>query len=296
MSSIVPRNGGSENPFDEIKMIDEHGRETWSARDLQELCGYAEWRKFENAIERAKIATTNAGYDVIDHIVGADSMVNIGSGAQRPAADWKLSRFACYLVVMNGDPRKPEIARAQEYFAVKTREAEVAVITQKDAVITSMDARMGRMESMMERMLGIMERNEAKVATHDLLAATELEISMTELSAILGLPNVKSLTAALRGTGVLIKQRYPVAYGGKTYTRFRNTPRTKWRGFIVVRTQTSGTNSVTVPYVRPSGVAPIHAHLLDQGYDVAPLPSVEEQREIIAIVRERHPHNEITSD
>lgn len=180
----------------------------------------------------------------------------------------------------------PSIRKTGSYSLVERRNSEIA----------DLRSDMRELKGMMSRMLDIMERNEAKVATHDLLIATELEISMTELSAILGFDNVKTLTAALRDTGVLIKQRYPVTYNGKTYTRFRNTPRAKWRGFIVVRTQISGVNSVTVPYVRPSGVAPIHAHLSDREYGVAALPSVEEQREIIATVRARGEITSITDD
>lgn len=120
MQHIVPHT--NESPFDAIKQTDENGNEYWSARDLMDAMNYTEWRKFDGAIRRAMNSAENRGSD---HIVPSDKMVDIGSGAQRAVADFRLTRFGAYLVVMNGDPRKQEIADAQTYFAVKTREAEV---------------------------------------------------------------------------------------------------------------------------------------------------------------------------
>lgn len=94
----------------------------WSARDLMPLLGYDTWRNFEGAIERARITCQNTIGDATRDFVGASKVVSSGPAA----ADWHLSRYAAYLVAMNGDPRKPEVAAAQTYFAVKTREAEVA--------------------------------------------------------------------------------------------------------------------------------------------------------------------------
>jgi DNA-damage-inducible protein D len=112
--------------FDSLKLTDNRG-EHWSARDLMWVMGYgADWRNFADAVNRAAAACSNAGHDPADHIGDANKMVRIGSGAERAVADFRLSRFGAYLTAMNGDPRKPEIAAAQTYFAVKTREAEVA--------------------------------------------------------------------------------------------------------------------------------------------------------------------------
>jgi DNA-damage-inducible protein D len=88
------------------------------------LLGYDTWRRFETAIERAKIACANLGEEVADHFAGAVKVIQAGKGAQMEVSDYALSRFGCYLTAMNGDPRKPEIAQAQGYFAVQTRRME----------------------------------------------------------------------------------------------------------------------------------------------------------------------------
>lgn len=126
------------SPFDAIRRATEEGREFWSARELMPLVGYEDWRKFDGAIDRARVAASNAGYTVTDHFVGADKMVETGSGAQRRIDDRHLSRYACYLVALNGDPRKDEIAKAQTYFVIKTREAETAQPKLTDAELMAL--------------------------------------------------------------------------------------------------------------------------------------------------------------
>ena len=112
--------------FEDIKHIDEFGVEYWYARELQKVLGYKEWRKFEGVIKKAKDACLNSNMVVSNHFVGADKMVLIGSGAKRNQDDYKLSRYACYLIAQNGDSRKESIALAQTYFAIQTRKQEIS--------------------------------------------------------------------------------------------------------------------------------------------------------------------------
>ena len=113
------------NDFESIKHTDEEGREFWYARELQKILQYSEWRKFEGVISKAMDACENSGMKVFDQFVGADKLVQIGSGAKRKQIDYKLTRYACYLIAQNGDSRKKVIALAQTYFAVQTRKQEL---------------------------------------------------------------------------------------------------------------------------------------------------------------------------
>ncbi|MBP7074344.1 MAG: DNA damage-inducible protein D [Rhabdochlamydiaceae bacterium] len=121
-NEIVP----SSLSFESLKKLNKHGIEYWSARDLQPYLGYAEWRKFENTIKKAMESCKQSENDPQNHFVGADKMVEIGSHTTREVNDYHLSRFACYLIAQNGDPRKSEIAQAQKYFAIQTRRQELS--------------------------------------------------------------------------------------------------------------------------------------------------------------------------
>ena len=111
--------------FESLKKANAHGAEYWSARDLQPLLGYSQWRRFEQAIERAISSCKQSGNPPEHHFAGAGKPIPGGKGAIQVVDDYHLSRFACYLIAQNGDPRKPEIAQAQKYFAIQTRRQEL---------------------------------------------------------------------------------------------------------------------------------------------------------------------------
>ncbi len=121
-SILVP----SSPSFESLKKHNQHGMEYWSARDLQPCLGYSQWRRFENAIKKAMESCKQSGNNPDDHFAGAGKPIPGGKGSSQVVDDYHLSRFACYLIAQNGDPRKPEIAQAQKYFAIQTRRQEIS--------------------------------------------------------------------------------------------------------------------------------------------------------------------------
>ena len=115
----------NETIFESIKHVDEDGNEYWYARELQKVLEYTEWRKFVGVIKKAINSCKTSNYVASDHFVGTDKMINLGKGGQRKVPDYKLSRYACYLIAQNGDSRKKVIALAQTYFAIQTRKQEL---------------------------------------------------------------------------------------------------------------------------------------------------------------------------
>ncbi|MET8807204.1 phage antirepressor KilAC domain-containing protein [Streptomyces sp. NPDC004546] len=107
-------------------LLDHHGQERWSARDLQRLMGYDEWRTFDDTVRRAMAAVEASGLDPFVHFVGAVRMTETGRWGRTKVKDYRLTRFGAYHIAIAGDGRKPEVAAAKTYFAVKTREAELA--------------------------------------------------------------------------------------------------------------------------------------------------------------------------
>lgn len=116
----------SKQAFEEIKRVNEYGREYWEARQLQGVLEYSKWGNFVKVIEKAKEACRNSQFDIDDHFADVGKMVDIGSGTQRTIDDMHLSRYACYLIVQNSDPRKEVVALGQTYFAIQTRRQEQA--------------------------------------------------------------------------------------------------------------------------------------------------------------------------
>lgn len=116
---------GPHRNFESIKKIDSDGVEYWEARELMPLLEYAQWRNFESVIQKARAACTTSGQNVADHFADISKMSELGQGGQRKILDYKLSRYACYLIAQNGDSEKEPIALAQTYFAIQTRKQEL---------------------------------------------------------------------------------------------------------------------------------------------------------------------------
>lgn len=112
--------------FEDIKHTTETGLEFWYARELAPVLEYTEWRNFSKVVDKGMLACRNSGFAVADHFVEVNKMVALGSGSQRNIKDYMLSRYACYLIMQNGDPRKEVIAIGQTYFAIQTRRQEIA--------------------------------------------------------------------------------------------------------------------------------------------------------------------------
>ena len=116
----------TEKVFEDIKHIDENGNDYWLARELMSVLGYILWQRFSNVIRKAIENCKNSNNNVLGHFISADKMVNIGSNTTRNISDYKLSRYACYLIVLNCDPRKKVITLAKTYFAIQTRKQELS--------------------------------------------------------------------------------------------------------------------------------------------------------------------------
>lgn len=123
----------ASNSFEVLRQANDHNAEYWSARDLQAMLGYSQWRRFEDGIKRAMTSCETSGNDPTYHFANAGKPILGGKGAVQVVEDYHLSRFACYLIAQNGDPRKPEIAQAQKYFAIQTRRQELSDQAAADA-------------------------------------------------------------------------------------------------------------------------------------------------------------------
>ena len=197
------------SPFESIRHTDDQGDEFWTGREMMPLLGYTSWQNFNTVVIKAQKACKNTGNEVTNHFTDANKMVEIGYGVVREVPDYKLTRYGCYLVAMNGDPRKPEIAAAQSYFAVKTHQAESAEkdsqlpqVSVKDEIdilsqclsIAEIDPRLIAGVTLNHAGKRLPQLKEAIAESHKLLAAAgqnELLLSPTTIGERIGVSGQK---------------------------------------------------------------------------------------------------------
>lgn len=238
---------------------EKEGVEYWFARDLQNLLGYVEWRKFLGVIERAKEACQNSNNRVVDHFVGAAKTIAMPKGATKEIEDFMLTRYACYLIAQNGDPRKEEIAFAQSYFAIQTRKQEL-----------------------IEQRIALQERFEAR---------NKLIASETELSQLIyergvdadGFARIRSKgDEALFGgvTTLQMKEKLKIPRGRAmadflpTVTITAKNLATEMTNFNVKKENLNGENKITTEHVRNN--TKVRGILVDSGIVPEELPAEED--------------------
>ncbi|HEX4391379.1 MAG TPA: phage antirepressor KilAC domain-containing protein [Mycobacterium sp.] len=259
MSNEIERFESGMSPFDAIAQRDDRG-EFWSARDLQPMLGYETWRRFEDTIERAILACENSALDVAAHF--ADS-VNMDLGP-KTVADYRLTRYACYMVAMNGDPHKPRIAAAQTYFAIKTREAETAApqtYPQALRALADQVEQAARLEQAIHAQQHRIKELEPQAKKFRQWQVSEDTVYVVEWAKTLGLTQAEAF-ALLRHEGVLFKQRMDGAQGPAF-----NVPKRGYEHYFdLVDERLPNGHWVKVPKITPDGQVDLAQLLVDRGH------------------------------
>lgn len=218
MSGIQPING--ESPFDAARQLRADHSEFWSARTLCKIVNYETWRNFAAAIDRAKIAASNSGSDAAAEFVQVTQLVDAGNLGAREREDYELSRYGAYLVLMNGDPRKPEIAAAQAYFAVKARQAEIADVTprQRAELVTKSDLARMVLEIEEEKavMAAALESASPMIEYHDRYISNDDAALVEVWGAQFGLTRPQAF-AALVDAGMIYRRLIMKRYSDKKH-------------------------------------------------------------------------------
>lgn len=241
MTELTTPPGGS--PFDAIKRTRPDGTTYWSARDLMPLLGYARWENFEVPLSRAQTSAAAQGYDVETLFLRSQE-----KGTGRPRTDFQLPRFAAYLVAMNGDPNKPEVAAAQSYFAIRTREAEVRPAPRELTFEEKLQEVMGELTARVEDQRRELESARPKADAYDAFMDADGCYSVGAVAKMLGLGQQR-LFDELYGRKVLIATGH-----------LRKTPYQQYMHHFRVTSYTyenSKTGQSGISYttkVRPSGV------------------------------------------
>ena len=282
---VIPaENAGNPTPFDVYRQEREDGSEFWSARDLAQLMGYRKWQSFENPLNRAIKAAKNQNIDVNCAFTRSSKRVPAGEGSTEKT-DYELTRFAAYLVAMNGDPNKPEVAAAQAYFATRTRQAETqqpAELTGKELMARALVEAQSTIEELEASRAEAVERSEAALArahvaeaeadearpkaeAYDCFLDTEGTYYMGTVAKMLGVGQ-NELFRRLREASVLIPSGH-----------LRNTPYREYERHFLVRprryTNAEGRGFLKyTTFVKPSGVEFIRRRLGVGGPALVALP------------------------
>ncbi|MFD3929522.1 phage antirepressor KilAC domain-containing protein [Streptomyces sp. NPDC058614] len=230
-------------------LLDHNGQERWSARDLQVLMGYDQWRQFDDAVQRAKAAINASGMDAHDHIAVARKVMAGGRWGKQEVADYRLTRFGAYHVTLAGDGRKPEVAAAKTYFAVKTREAELAAqpdVSSPEGVVVLAERYLAAARELVATKMELAVAK-PKASKWDAFVNSEGLIGMTAIADMLDMP-VKDMTNWLVDEGIFRKQ---VSKFGSN----QNMPRRMYQtsGHFEIKVETNGKVAYEVAYATTQG-------------------------------------------